>query len=79
MFLKRVSDFISSQFEGRLDNRYICEPVPTITAEDELRGYSWHSGINIFADPMRTVAVNYAEVFRASDRGVAKQLGATFQ
>lgn len=79
VFLKRVSDFISSQFEGRLDNRYICEPVPTITAEDELRGYSWHSGINIFADPMRTVAVNYAEVFRASDRGVAKQLGATFQ
>lgn len=79
VFLKRITDFINGQISGRLDNRYILEPVPTITAEDELRGYSWHSGINLFADPMRTVAVNYTEAFRSSDRAVAAQRGATFQ
>lgn len=75
VFIERIKNFINSQVEGKIDGRYGIEPVPSITANDELRGYSWHSGINIFADPMRTVAVNYAEVFRASDRGAASPNG----
>lgn len=77
-FLKRITDYLNGQFEGRFDNRYFPEPRPSITGSDKLRGFSWHSGIEIFADPMRTVAVNYVEVFRNEDRGIADQLRAKF-
>lgn len=79
VFLRRVQDFINSRVANRIDNRYAVEPVPSISSYDEQLGYAWHSGINLFADPQRTVAVNYTEVFRASDRGNAAALGATFE
>lgn len=78
VFLKRITDYINGEVNGKTDGRYPMEPVPTITGEDAKRGYSWHSGINIFGDPMRTVAVNYSEAFRSADRANASQLGATF-
>ena len=78
VFLKRITDFINSQVNGKTDGRYPMEPVPTITAQDSKLGYSWHSGIRIFGDPMRTVAINYSEAFRSSDRANTNELGVTF-
>lgn len=78
VFLKRITDFINGETNGRTDGRYPMEPVPTITAQDNARGYSWHSGIRVFGDPMRTVAVNYTEAFRSSDRANAGELGVKF-
>lgn len=72
VFLTRIKNFILGQVNGKLDPKFGVEPVPVITAADKLRGFSWHSGINLFADPMRTVAVNYTEAFRQEDRGNVK-------
>lgn len=71
VFLQRVKTFVEGRIAGKIDNRYIMESNPTVSAFDEKVGYQWHSGISIYGDPMRTVAINYTEVFRSADRGKA--------
>lgn len=65
-FTKRVMDKLAQLGNAdRFDNRFPIVPVAEVTESDKARGsISWHSGYQLFADPMRTVAINYTEVFR---------------
>lgn len=58
-FLERVNDKVNEKCLGRFDNRYIITPNATMTADDRLRGYSWHLPIFLQAGPMRTVQTLY--------------------
>lgn len=65
IFTDRVSQFLANAVRDRFDNRFPIEPVVLVTESDKARGsISWQSCIRLFADPMRTVAVNYTEAFR---------------
>ena len=65
VFVARVNQFIADAVRDRFDNRFPIEPDAMVTESDKARGsISWHSRIKIFADPMRTVAINYTEAFR---------------
>lgn len=65
VFEERVNQFIANQVRDKFDNRFPIEPACMVTESDKARGsISWHSRIKLFADPMRTVAINYTEVFR---------------
>ena len=65
VFTERVNQFIRDQVRDRFDNRFPIEPAAAVTASDKARGsISWTSHIKIWADPMRTVAINYIEAFR---------------
>ena len=65
VFTERVNQFIRDAVRDRFDNRFPIEPDAMVTESDKARGsISWHSRIKIFADPMRTVAINYTEAFR---------------
>lgn len=65
VFTERVNQFKRDAVRDRFDNRFPIEPETLVTESDKARGsISWHSGFRIFADPMRTVAINYTEAFR---------------
>lgn len=65
VFTERVAQFIRDNTRDRFDNRFPIEPNIAVTESDKARGsISWNSGIKIFGDAMRTVAINYTEAFR---------------
>lgn len=65
VFVERVNQFIADAVRDRFDGRFPIEPNVMVTESDKARGsISWTSCIKLFADPMRTVAINYTETFR---------------
>ena len=65
VFTDRVMTFLRDQVRDRFDNRFPMDAIATVTEADRARGsISWHSGYQIWSDPMRTVATNYTEAFR---------------
>jgi hypothetical protein len=68
VFVQRVSDWIIDATRGLYDDRFPIVPEVTVTEADRARGgYSWHSNIKVYGDPMRTVAVTSTEAFRRED------------
>ena len=65
VFVQRVNQFLADAVRDRFDNRFPMEPNVMVTESDRARGsISWTSCIKLYADPMRTVAINYIETFR---------------
>lgn len=66
VFTKRVVEKLQALGNAdRFDNRFDINGVAEVTESDMARGaISWHSGYQLYADAMRTVALNYSEVFR---------------
>lgn len=68
VFTQRVQDWIIGAVQGLYDNRFPIVPEVAVTEADRARGgYSWHSNIKVYGDPMRTVAVTSTEAFRRED------------
>ena len=68
VFVQRVQDWITNAVQGLYDNRFPVIPAVSVTEADRARGgYSWHSNIKVYGDPMRTVAITSTEAFRRED------------
>lgn len=54
-FIERSDALIERAAQGRFDNRFVIEPVTTITGNDEKRGFSWTTEITIYSANQKTV------------------------
>lgn len=63
----RVDEFINNTVKDKFDNNYVIIPETKVTEEDAIRGYSWHSNINIYSPNMKTVAVAQVTAHRLDD------------
>lgn len=71
LFISDVTRYNSDAVRDRFDGRFPIVPKVLITESDKARGsISWQSGFQLYADPMRTVAINYTEVFRNTTKSV---------
>lgn len=64
---ERVNDFVSAMVKDKFDGLFVVVPNATVTAMDEIRGYSWTLPIKIYANNMKTVMTTYVEAYRMSD------------
>lgn len=63
----RVDEFIARQVKDKFDNLFIIVPNTTVTEEDAIRGFSWHSDIKIYAPNLKTVAIAQVTAYRLED------------
>lgn len=61
------NNFIISQIDGKFDNLYVIVPDCQVTDMDKIRGFSWTSVVNIYANVPKTAQFAYVRAFRQSD------------
>lgn len=66
-FAKAVDKFITTNTQGRFDDRYVIVPKTMYTENDKANGFSWTTKITIYAGNMKTVATISLEARRVSD------------
>lgn len=64
---ENVNDFVSKAAKDHFDNKFVIVPACTVTALDDLQGFSWTLPVKIYANNMRTVMTTYVEAHRMSD------------
>lgn len=65
----QVDAFISKNIKDKFDDMFVIIPETTVTEEDAIRGFSWHSNVKIYAPNMKTVAIARVEAYRIEDLG----------
>ena len=65
--IRAVDDYIIANTKGRFDGKYVIKPRTYMTSNDTLRGYSWSTAVEIYANNMRSVATMHIEAYRMSD------------
>jgi len=65
--IEENNNYITGNVEGRFDNRFRIVPETIIDEFDVARGYSWHTKIKIYANPMKTAQILTVESWRMSD------------
>ena len=69
-FCERSNELILEYTRGRFDNRFTIIPRTFYTRADELRGYSWSTEIELYANNSRTVGSFTIVAKRTSDLAV---------
>lgn len=64
--IDRVNSYITQATNGIFDSRFVVVPNTYISDNDNIRGYSWHIQVQLYADNMKTVAVSYVTAYRMS-------------
>ncbi len=64
--IDKVNSFITQATNGIFDNRFVVVPNAYISANDAIRGYSWHTQVNLYANNMKTVMTSYVTAYRMS-------------
>ncbi len=64
---EQVNSFISEAVKDKFDNKFVVIPNTKVTEKDALRGYSWTTEIQIYANGMKTVQTGFTSAFRMSD------------
>jgi len=64
---EQVNNFVAAAVKDKFDGKFVIVPNATVTALDNLRGYSWTLPIKIYANNMKTVMSTYVEAYRMSD------------
>jgi hypothetical protein len=65
--VQRTNDFVTARTRKRFDDRFVIRPDGHITDMDQLRGFSWTLGIQLWAANMKTVMTTYVQVYRMDD------------
>jgi hypothetical protein len=58
--------YIMSDLKDRYDSRFVIVPDTQITAGDEIRGYSWTTAVNVYAENMKVRGVYEVRANRMS-------------
>lgn len=66
-FIELSDKYILEDVEGRYDGRVTIKPETYYTPADELRGYSWHCNIHMYANNMKTVGIFTVVTHRQED------------
>lgn len=66
-FTRAVQEYATGLLSGKFGGIITVNPEVFLTAEDELRGYSWHITFKIFGDNLKTVCVITTETYRSTD------------
>lgn len=66
-FIELSNKYILEDVEGRYDGRVSIQPETYYTPADELRGYSWHCNIHMYANNMKTVGIFTVVTHRQED------------
>ena len=66
-FAALSDQYILEDTEGRYDGRVVIKPYTYYTPADELRGFSWHCEIHMYANNMKTVGVMTVVTHRMED------------
>lgn len=64
---ERVNEFVLAQVKDRFDGNFVIIPDCTVTALDDLRGFSWTLPVKIYANNMKTVMQAEVHAYRMSD------------
>jgi len=68
-FKSAVLSYLEDRINGIFDGLLVVSPDVIITADDALRGYSWHVMFKLFAANMKTKMISYTDVYRLNDLG----------
>jgi len=68
-FKSAVLGYLEDRINGIFDGLLVVSPDVIITADDAMRGYSWHVMFKLFAGTMKTKMVSYTDVYRLNDLG----------
>jgi len=68
-FRDAVLAYLQGRLNGIFDGLVVVNPDVIITADDALRGYSWHVVFKLFSGTMKTKMVSYSEVYRLNALG----------
>lgn len=66
-FAALSDQYILEDTEGRYDGRVVIKPYTYYTPADELRGFSWHCEIHMYANNMKTVGIMTVVTHRMED------------